>query len=103
MSEGVSGLCVREAASPSGLGEGLNELCEPYRSLPGKGVWLLHTALELPGGPRLCAAVRPRREPSCGALGHRAGSRAAQKTRQGGVEKLVGNFSGSSQLAHRYC
>lgn len=36
---GLGALCA-ETASPSGLGEGLNELWETYQSLPGKGVWL---------------------------------------------------------------
>lgn len=50
--KGLGALCA-EAASPSGLGEGRDELCETYRSLPGKGVSLSAHGRKLLGGPRL--------------------------------------------------
>lgn len=80
MSEGVSGLCVRRQPRPLGWVKGVMSSARRTEACRGRVFRFLHAALELPGGPRLCAALRPRWECYLGPLGHRAGSSAAAES-----------------------
>lgn len=112
MSEGISGLCVRRQPRPLGWVKGLMSSTRRTEACRGRVFRFLRTALELPGGPGLCAAARPRWERYIGALGHREGSGAAAKSAvsvfaSAGDGEALRNLWEISRvvqnLAHRYC